>query len=89
MSKLYVIGVYGYKNCSLLHTDGRTLEECRRAIAWQNSPTPCGIPFHICKPTDERGVFASIETGNHFAINRGALTEEAYNRALDEIWPTA
>ncbi|MRN79442.1 hypothetical protein [Brucella sp. 10RB9210] len=85
MSKHFVVGVYGYKNCSLLSMEGATMAECRRMIAWQG---PCGTPYHICRPTEERGVFASVETGNLFPVNRGPFTEKAFEAALNKIWPT-
>ena len=82
----YLIGDYGNGQFSPIHTDGKTRAEAEQARRWQGVGN-FGSAYHICKPHEsERGAFVSVETGEQFAVSRGALTENAWSVMCDRIW---
>jgi hypothetical protein len=84
----FVIGVYGYKNCSPVHLDGYTLEAAKRAKNWQGVGGGNSTTFHICTPhPTERGTFVSVDTGALFAANPSGWTKEAWADFLARTWP--
>lgn len=89
MKNLYVLAVYGFKNCSLIGLNTYDQAGAERAIRWQHTG---GFtePYHIvtAHPT-ERATFVSIETGNHFEANRGAFTEKAWRDFVNQTWRSA
>ena len=88
MTDYYVIGVYGYKDCSPIHLDGYSLLGAKRAVNWQGVGGTPKTTFHICTPhPTERGTFVSIDTGALFAANRGGWAQEAWDSFLDRVWP--
>lgn len=89
MSNYYVVSVYGYKKATLLMLEGKTREECIRAVKWQaHGQFDVSVRDYICKPhATKRGVFARVDNGLLFEVSRMAWTEEAFEAALDAIWP--
>lgn len=84
----FVVGVYGFKKATPVHLDGYTLADAKRAKAWQGVGGE--TPMHICTPHPaERGTMVDVESGNHFPLNGGGWTEEAWNAFLQRTWPEA
>jgi hypothetical protein len=88
MSDLYIVGIYGYRHCSLLqlHPYDST-GAAKRAIAWQGVGEAATGHLHICTPhPTERGTFVRKDNGLLLPVQQGPFTAEAWQQAQDRIW---
>jgi hypothetical protein len=89
--RYYLIGVYASGVVSPIGVSGHGLVAANRAKAWQITG---GFPremLRIAKPGAWRGYMLAVDdkgvnTGEALNIERGALTETAFNNMLDHIW---
>lgn len=85
----YVLGVYGYQRCTVLHLEPYTRKEAERARRWQGLYAGSNS-YHVVTPHPTlKATFVSVSTGAHFEAQASHWTPEAWFSFILRTWPAA